>query len=376
MLDGEIPDRVPCIPLVYYFAATYAGVPYRDFTRSMAAYRRAMTRCFEEVGPWDAMYPLPVTMDAPRYEIVWGAGVGLKPADSDGSDDETQTFQFTESGGLIKAEDYERIAGFSSRLPELPYLSFLELLVARTADRKPGFRFWTGYLLPQIARFGARWAAEVTRWRLKRVPFFPGFSLEAPFDTFSMARGIEDFSVDIFRRGDELEAAVMKLARSYAAIAKHVCRVIRIPNFLLLVHRSSNDFISPAHYKRFCHPGIKLIADELANDGIVMAMHCDGDWTLNFEHMTDLPPNTVLQLDGFSDIRHARAVLGDRLTLMGDVRPDLLSFGEPSEVEAYCTELIRDVGSDGHFILSSGCEVPPNAKVENVRAMIRAAAHS
>jgi uroporphyrinogen-III decarboxylase len=61
------------------------------------------------------------------------------------------------------------------------------------------------------------------------------------------------------------------------------------------------------------------------------------------------------------------------MCLKGDVPARLLAFSEPGEVEAYCEKLVREVGADGGFILGSGCEVPLNAKVENVAAMVRVA---
>jgi uroporphyrinogen-III decarboxylase len=41
------------------------------------------------------------------------------------------------------------------------------------------------------------------------------------------------------------------------------------------------------------------------------------------------------------------------------------------EVRAYCRRLISEVGPSG-FILSSGCDVPIDAKYENVKAMVEA----
>ena len=42
----------------------------------------------------------------------------------------------------------------------------------------------------------------------------------------------------------------------------------------------------------------------------------------------------------------------------------------PEEVESYCKKLIDVVGEGGGFILSSGCTVPVDCKIENLKAMV------
>ena len=373
VLNGGIPDRVPCIPLVYYFAATYARVPFQDFMMSMESYRRAMDCCFRDLGAWDAMYPLPLTMDAPHYDITWGAGVGMKPKIPEGGGEEAKIWQLAEKETLMDEADYADIIACPLDGHLHPLLKFMVTLIARLDGESPDMRFWLLRFFPRLLRLGARWASEFERWRLRGIPNFISFSLEAPFNTFSMARGLPGFSRDLFERPEEVRQASLKLARSASLAAGLVCRLFRLKRFLLLCHRTSNDFISPGQFVELAYPSLKLVAEELAKHRIIFAMHLDGNWDLNLETMLDLPENTCFQFDGSTDIFRARKILGDRYTIMGDVPADMLTVGSPTEVEDYSIKLIREVGAQGRFILSSGCEVPANARPENVKAMIDAA---
>jgi uroporphyrinogen-III decarboxylase len=57
------------------------------------------------------------------------------------------------------------------------------------------------------------------------------------------------------------------------------------------------------------------------------------------------------------------------MCLQGDVPPALLTLGSAKEVAAYCDRLLDEVGPDG-FIMAMGCAIPPDAKFENVKAMV------
>ena len=102
--------------------------------------------------------------------------------------------------------------------------------------------------------------------------------------------------------------------------------------------------------------------------------HLDSCWDREFEAFKELPAHKcILSLDGTSDIRLARKVLGDHSCLMGDVPASLLAFGTAKEVYDHTTALIRDVGPETGYIVCSGCDIPSNAKFENVKAMVDAA---
>jgi uroporphyrinogen-III decarboxylase len=58
------------------------------------------------------------------------------------------------------------------------------------------------------------------------------------------------------------------------------------------------------------------------------------------------------------------------MCIMGDVPPDMLVLAPPSEVDEYCHRLIEEVGKGGGYVMGAGCEIPPNAKPENVKVML------
>jgi uroporphyrinogen decarboxylase len=135
--------------------------------------------------------------------------------------------------------------------------------------------------------------------------------------------------------------------------------------------RSSATFISPAMFERFALPYLVQMVEAFVKDGLTPILHCDADWTPMLHCFRELPQaKCILELDGDTDIVKARVALADWMCLKGDVPAGLLAFGEPDEVRFYCEELIQEVGSEGGFILSSGCEVPLNARLENVVALV------
>ena len=79
----------------------------------------------------------------------------------------------------------------------------------------------------------------------------------------------------------------------------------------------------------------------------------------------------MLNLDGMTDIRAAHEILGDHMALMGDVPATLLTVGTPDDVREYVRRLIADVGRRG-LLIAPGCDIPCDARGENVEAMVAA----
>ena len=86
-----------------------------------------------------------------------------------------------------------------------------------------------------------------------------------------------------------------------------------------------------------------------------------------------IPPYLALRPRDSLDPARLIQVAPTDLCLDGNLKPLAFVEASPEEIEAEARRLIRLFGKRGRFILSSGCEIPPEARPENIEALGRAA---
>ena len=362
----EEPDRVPLSLLLYYFAPLYAGVSMSRYMTEPDCYRIAMQKAWEDLGPWDMYYNLnPVSRLTYSYvmmmRVLW-PGREL-PEDEIAKVDEKV---------YMEVEDYDRVLNMPERLADI---GFRTAMLPRFCQEAEGMKAapLLAKLFVEAYRQIAFWRRDFTWWRSQGAMVQIGYQAEMPFDTFSQARNVVNFSMDLFRRPETIGKAARHMAHSFADTAILMAKLVGVPTVQCYCHRTSNSFISPQQFEELALPGLEIVVNRIIKAGMTPLLHCDGDWTGNLQAMRKLPAGkVVVQLDGLTDIFKAKEVLGDRICLFGDVPAAKLVTGSTAEVDEYCHRLIEEVGKGGGFILAAGCEVPPNARPENLRTMVEA----
>ena len=83
----------------------------------------------------------------------------------------------------------------------------------------------------------------------------------------------------------------------------------------------------------------------------------------------------TLSLDDEVDLAEARAAVGERVALVGNIRPaTTMALGTPDDVRRNVIEcLLKGVGNPKGFILGLGCALPINTPMENIHALVAAA---
>jgi Uroporphyrinogen decarboxylase (URO-D) len=364
VINLQVPDRVPVSHRIYYFAAKYAGVDNADLYDA-ATWNRAIDKCFRDLGPWDFYAPwnfYHVEVLSLIFPMkVLEPGIGL-PRDA--------IHQYLEEE-IMPFEDYQWILKMARQIPDLSFLRLVMRWLPKIWDHvQPGVKGYA-YMMPRLLDHLITWRRDFMRWSKEGVIPLAGAGVEAAFDSFSMARGLLNFSRDLKKHPDLIAGAADAMTPGNLYLITSAARILGVKRAAIALHRSSNDFISPDTFRRLSLPSLKDLVERLKADGRPSVLHCDGNWDLNFEALRELPAGcAVVELDGASDIFKAKEIIGDRMCIAGDVPADLLALGSTTEVDEYCHRLIEEVGKGGGFILSSGCEVAPNAKPENVKTMM------
>jgi len=356
----EKPDRVPIDILAIGAYTKTTGGTVGDFYSSEDKAWAAIDKMWDYTGGWDMdLASIPASPMASKLVLTMFMGIKMALPGVDLPDD--YNLQAIEEE-ILKPEDYDTIA-------EIGWQRFMsEDYLFRIMDITPDGL--TKALEEQVS--GTTKALDV--WGRRGVfTIYPAMTCPIhPFFRFSLGRSMLKFTEDLYYSPERVERALKRVTRESIELWINASKASNLKLAFFAEERAGGFFFPPAIFERYWWPYTMEIVDALWSEGIVSWFHLDQCWDKNIPYFKQLPRGSaVLALDGTTDIFAAKEMLRGHLCLHGDVHPTLLSIGKPQDVEAYCKRLIDDVGPDGGFILSSGCEMPTAVTMENWRAMVQ-----
>ena len=100
--------------------------------------------------------------------------------------------------------------------------------------------------------------------------------------------------------------------------------------------------------------------------------HVCGDTTHQLQVLEESGAD-VIDLDREVDLSLAREVLGPDRVIRGNVDPVLFVSSNQERIEKLSRKCIEEAGTKDSFILSAGCEIPPDSDPQNLETMIEVA---
>jgi uroporphyrinogen decarboxylase len=135
---------------------------------------------------------------------------------------------------------------------------------------------------------------------------------------------------------------------------------------------ASPAVVPPQFFREFELPRLRRVFQALAGSGALASwLHIAGPSSAILPYY----PATGANIACF-DYCVSAATARDQLPatcLTGNIKPMTFVEGSPADIEADAARLLGDFRDRGGFILSSGCEIPPESAPENVAALVRAA---
>jgi len=321
---GERIDRLPCVPIVGNTAARVIGVKISDFIGNGALLAQAHVAAYRRFG-YDN-----IRIFTDLYTLAEAMGAQVHHPE-----DETA---YLAAPAFETAEGIERIAPLDTakdgQLPQ--YLEAMKIAIDEVGGEVPV----TG-------------------------------ALTGPFTNASFLVGTETLLKWTLRDPDAAHRLLRRSLDADLVYAKAILETGCTPS--LTEPMGSGTVVSRKTFETFVLPYLKELIDYIHGHGRKVTLHICGKTDKVWSLMADAGAD-CLSIDNDMSLAAAKAAVGDRVRLMGNIRPsEVLLEGTTGDVRAAAFECMRQAAdSPKGLIVASGCSLATETPFENIDAMVNA----
>jgi uroporphyrinogen decarboxylase len=205
-------------------------------------------------------------------------------------------------------------------------------------------------------------ACERVREVIRDTPI--GALVVGPWSIAGNLRGEENLIMDTFDDPD----FVHDLLRFTTEVAKRVGDAIRDVGvgYSISEASASCNLVSPAIYREFIKPYQKDLIDYFKAKRVGTTLHICGYTNPIMEDIIDTGCS-AFSMDAPSDLQTLKRVNQNRTVILGNLHTNLFTARTTKEELTRAIQTAIDIGAPGSaFMLSSGCEIPPDSDMERV----------
>jgi MtaA/CmuA family methyltransferase len=321
-ITGRSVDRPPFHPILMRFAAKYAGVKYKDFCLNYKNKCETNIRCAT-----DFLYDWVNVMSDPYAEA---SAYGTK---------------------LIYPED---------NLPQVT-----EYLIKEISD----IDNLSVITVNDHSRLKAR-VGEIREFHrlVGQIQFICGW-VEGPLAAYCDIRDLSAACMDMYEYPEKLKLALNIMTESAAGF---ITAQVKAGAHCIGIGDAVCSLISPELYREFIFPLEKELIDHTHSLNAMVKLHICGNTTAILPDMIKTGADIV-------DIDHMVTSMGDFMPLFsekqvpsGNSDPvSIIRDGSRENIEESVFKCFK--ATNGHGIVSAGCEIPPDTSLENFKAYSDAA---
>jgi len=225
------------------------------------------------------------------------------------------------------------------------------------------------YKFPEVSDFSFD---NLERWT-KESDLFTVCQLDTGFFKIYLLTGFTNYMLYSMDYKDELKLLMERLSELQIKIAREAVK--RGADCIWLANDyafNQGPFIAPDLLWELDFQYEKKIVDEVHKLGVPCVLHSCGNQNLTIDMVAEIGIDALhaIQPTANNDIRAFKKRYGKKLSFIGNVDISrLLPFGTPWEVDQAVKGLIKDVGSDGGYILTTCNGIMEDVPVQNAITM-------
>ncbi|MBD3253488.1 MAG: hypothetical protein GF383_00265 [Candidatus Lokiarchaeota archaeon] len=326
-LNHKEPDRVPFMPFAQTFSAKFAGIPFSEYVSKAEVMARGQLTAYKAFG-WDALC---FSSDVGIYAGALGAKIEFP------KDDVPRIAEPVLSHGKLY-EDFKQLDMVdpmnAGRLTES--IRAIELAKKEVGDEVP-----------------------IIGW------------LEAPFQGTALLGGGDPFLIFyVLDHPDEFR----EILDWYADWAIEISKAMYEAGADIIgAGETAGYFMSPDFFKKFVLEPEKKLCSAIKKMGMYPLVHCCGYVPQCVPFVKETNPGGAIQFDYQVDLKWAKELLKDEVTIMGNLNYNKLMNATAQQVYEDCARHIRIAAKGGGYWLAFGCEIPRDMPPSNIQALLRAA---
>ena len=175
------------------------------------------------------------------------------------------------------------------------------------------------------------------------IPQTAGGATKAPYDILGdTMRGTRGLMLDKFRQPENVKAAMERLVPQAIDWAVRSNNMTGNPMVFIPIHKGADGFMSDADFKELYWPTFKAVLLGLIEEGLVPWVFVEGSYNERLEVIADedIPAHRMIWMFDATDMERAKAVVGKRQCIGGNVPAALFAMGTPEEMDAYVKDLL------------------------------------
>ena len=211
-------------------------------------------------------------------------------------------------------------------------------------------------------------AMKKAKQEIKDCPVFAGCI--GPFSLAGRLLGVSEAMISCYDE-PEMVHLVLKKATEFLINYLQAYKDLGIDGVFMAEPLAG--ILSPNLCDEFSSNYVKEIVSALDDDSFLVAYHNCGNNTLK---MVDTILSTGCRLYHFGNaisIEQMLKLMPKDVMVMGNIDPVSLKDASKEDVIAATNALLEAVGDVDNFVISSGCDIPPFAKWENIDAFMKTA---